>query len=125
MRRIRSCTAFSSNCEPVEEGTSSQINDYHVWHFRILTLLDDEPAPFESRDELLRKAREERLSRAAEKRNKYKEEFIAKQTVVLHDHRYSTSNDSEKLQPTENANGTITYNKLVTDLYADHVCLSH
>jgi len=89
-----------------------------------LQLLDDEPAPFESRDELLRKAREERLSRAAEKRNKFKEEFIAKHTVMLHDHRYSTCNDSAKLQPIENANGTITYNELVRDFYANHVCLN-
>jgi len=90
-----------------------------------LQLLDDEPAPFESRDELLMKAREG-LLQAAEKRTKLKEELIAKHTVMQHDHKCSTSNDSEKLQPTENANSTVTYNELVRDLCANynHACLN-
>jgi len=39
-------------------------------------------------------------------------------------HRYSTFDDSEKLQTTESVNGMVTYNELVRDFYANHVCLN-
>ena len=60
---------LNSNCKPIEEGISSKIFEYHAWRLRILAI---EPAPLERREELPKKGRKERLSRAAEKRNKYK-----------------------------------------------------
>jgi len=38
-------------------------------------MLDDEPAPLESREEFLEKEKEERLSQAAEKKCRFQEEL--------------------------------------------------
>ena len=50
-----------------------------------LQMLDDEPTPLESREEVLQKEKKERLSRAAEKECKFQEELVAKQLNVEHD----------------------------------------
>ena len=66
-----------------------------------LQMLDDEAPPLESRNELLRKERNERLSRAAEKKRKFQEDLAVKQLLVLHDHKY-TSLTMDKQILTEN-----------------------
>ena len=52
-----------------------------------LQLLDNEPAPLESREEKLRK---ERLSRAAEKKQQFLEQLKIKQLHVMLDHSYTS-----------------------------------
>ena len=54
-----------------------------------LQMLDDEPAPFESREEFLKKEKEERLSQAAEKQCRFQEGLVTKQLHVQHDHKYA------------------------------------
>ena len=44
-------------------------------------MIDNEPAPLESREELF-KEKEEKLSRAVEKKRKFQEELVAKQLHV-------------------------------------------
>ena len=53
-----------------------------------LQMLDNESSPLESREELLRKQRNERLSQASEKKRKFQEELAVKRLSVLHDHKY-------------------------------------
>ena len=55
-----------------------------------LQMLDDEEAPLNfDRQEHFKKEREERLSRAAEKKRKLLEELETKELHILHDHTYA------------------------------------
>ena len=65
-----------------------------------LQMLDDEPAPLESREEFLKKEKEERLLRAAEKQRRFQEGLVTKQLRVQHDHKYALYSADEYL--TEN-----------------------
>ena len=51
-----------------------------------LQILDEEPAPFESRQEELRK---ERITWAQEKQQLFLQQFAFKQSCLKHDHSYS------------------------------------
>ena len=86
-----------------------------------LQMLDDEPAPLESREDFLRKEKEERLSRAAEKKHQFQEELVAKQLLVQHDHKYSLCGMDE--HPTEKHNDSADINHLAKLLYYNHVSI--
>jgi len=62
-----------------------------------LQMFDDEPAPLESREELLKKEKEKRLSQAAEKKRKFQEGLVTKQLHVQHDHKYALYSADEHL----------------------------
>ena len=88
-----------------------------------LQMLDDEPAPLESREEFLKKEKEERLSRAAEKKRKFQEELVTKQLRVQHDHKYALYS-VDKSQTENLAFSATNINHLVRSLYANHVCIN-
>ena len=84
-----------------------------------LQLLDNEPAPLESREEKLRK---ERLTRAAEKKQQFLEQLKIRQLNVMLDHNYTSETVSRevnlKIPDSENQ-------LLLKELYTNHVCMDH
>lgn len=84
-----------------------------------LQLLDNEPAPLESREEKLKK---ERLLRAAEKKQQFLEQLKIKQLHVTLDHNYTseTIGTKESLQIPHSENQL-----LLRELYTNHVCIDH
>ena len=84
-----------------------------------LQLLDNEPAPLESREEKLRK---ERLSRAAEKKQQFLQQLKIKQLHVMLDHNYT----SEMVSTKANLKIPGSENQLLLkELYTNHVCIDH
>lgn len=86
-----------------------------------LQILDDEAAPLNfDRQEQLKKEREKRLSRAAEKKRKLLQEFETKELHVIHDHTYAaklvnlTTAGKDLKHPAVNQHQvTLLYNSLV------------
>ena len=84
-----------------------------------LQLLDNEPAPLESREEKLRK---ERLSRAAEKKKQFLEQLKIKQLHVMLDNSYT----SEMVSTKEIFSIPCSVNQLLLkELYTNYVCVDH
>ena len=87
-----------------------------------LQMLDDEPAPLESREEFLEKEKEERLSHAAEKKCRFQEELATMQLCVQHDHRYASYTADKPL--TESCDHSADIHHLVRSLYTNHICIN-
>ena len=85
-----------------------------------LQLLDEEPAPLETREDKLKK---ERLSRAAEQKRQFLEELKIRQLHVMLDHNYTL----QTMKPGEmfKTPGVLENQYLIRELYINYVCIDH